>query len=246
MNECFIHFGCWNNGGCSSNKSQWTFVKQALQEDILASKPEFITVCGDNYYPSKTKTDKSSIKTYDKGKMEEGFACLPKNVPIYMNYGNHDYETNLMVKETSTQETTCELTKDENAVVSRLNETGYNISLKMFQQIPFGQHSLVIMIDTTMYDDDDIGEYLGCYSVVDSNYTQLETIRNTQKTFVETVIRENVNNSQLKNIVLVGHHPILQYKYKKNSIKTLGLNNDMFSLLYDTIYSGLNDTTQNS
>ena len=61
MLKNFIHFGCWNNGGCQPDTTNdlWRVMKR-LKEFV--PKPSFIVVAGDNYYPTKTVVDKKKQK----------------------------------------------------------------------------------------------------------------------------------------------------------------------------------------
>ncbi len=87
----FIHFGCWNN----LNKGCLEKVMQLLK-NRLKHKPkiDFLTIAGDNYYPKKEKVGNKKNKIIIPSLLEEGFAHLPKEIPIYMILGNHDLETN--------------------------------------------------------------------------------------------------------------------------------------------------------
>ena len=61
----FIQFGCWNNinkKGCLEN------VMKKLNEYVTTdvTKPDFIVITGDNYYPQKEKENKDKDKNKDK------------------------------------------------------------------------------------------------------------------------------------------------------------------------------------
>jgi hypothetical protein len=71
----FIHFGCWNRGGCqldtvsAGQVSDFTRVVSSIHENLEGI--EFISVAGDNYYPDKEKKkDKGEKK--EKGDKEKG------------------------------------------------------------------------------------------------------------------------------------------------------------------------------
>ena len=228
FNPYFINFGCWNNGFCPGD-NDLTKVMTLLKNQNTPD-PEFIIISGDNYYPEKktehTADGKKMKKKYlNYNHLISGFECLPKEIPIYMVYGNHDYETGLIVTdknndniETFEKENSCELTKYEiNAVESLNREKGYNIDLNIFKSVYFSDSTLIIMIDTTIYDDASIDEYLKCYNIIDQSYTAIDIIRQKQKEFIKSTITTSLNQTQIKNIIVVGHHPIIEFKYNRNN-----------------------------
>lgn len=221
----FIHFGCWNNGGCKEG----TRMKQVLDHiRQLTNPPKLLTVCGDNYYPSKTKNTESSNKELVIDDLVRGFDCLP-NIPIYMNFGNHDYETNLM--QNNVIENSCTIINSQQGYAKN-----NNIHLKFNQAILFGNDTQIIFLDTTIYTDK-IDKYIQCYSeVVDTNI--LTDIKNIQQQFIDSTIESIKLNNQIKNIIIIGHHPIVEIKCKKNSNKFNRLSDEFETILYG-IYSKL-------
>ena len=129
-NPYFIQFGCWNNGGCDETKNNGlTNVTRSLK----LKAPEFIVISGDNYYPPKETIEGKKKKYFVENDFLSGFNCLPKNMPIYMNYGNHDYETDLIIdKITGQTENNCELIKRQKLYVTE----NPNIQLDLFRAIP--------------------------------------------------------------------------------------------------------------
>lgn len=130
-----------------------------------------------------------------------------------MNYGNHDYENNLMVGSEENQD--CILTQSEKKFVDIVD--GKNITLQMFQTIPFSESTLVIMIDTTMYDMDDNESYRDCYQYAVINGTRghtFETAKDKQVEFMSSVV-DQITENTYSNIVIMGHHPIINYKIKE-------------------------------
>lgn len=108
----FITFGCWNKGYCDSSNLQvrsndFSRVVNTLNQYIDAvppnSKPKFICVLGDNYYPEiivdtdKTTSKKTKKKVFSYRDLESGFKCLKKivrtTIPIDILLGNHDTES---------------------------------------------------------------------------------------------------------------------------------------------------------
>jgi len=54
----FIHFGCWGNGLCAPGQDNGltkmtTLLNKYVSQPENKDNIEFITVAGDNYYPSK-------------------------------------------------------------------------------------------------------------------------------------------------------------------------------------------------
>lgn len=244
----FVTFGCWNNGGCEKDTD---LSKVMTKLKSLNPPPEKIFVAGDNYYPEKEKT-KSKNNALEKKKifnletLVSGFKCLPKNVPIYINYGNHDYENGLTIRTEDGEQVdkSCILTKTEKKLVEKISLEGHRINLKMFQSIHFGGSTLVIMIDTTMYDNEDNTEYKDCYKdalidTVDTTYA-FEEAKTAQKTFMSSVVTDIINTPSISNIVIIGHHPIINYKIKKGSVITLSLD-ELATFLYESLFKNLKE-----
>ena len=89
----FIHFGCWNRDGCINkdsvvnNNTPVTKVMTTLKKYISETKPEFITIAGDNYYPKVDTTSGAKIKKIIKQDLISGFECLPKDNKIDLLLG---------------------------------------------------------------------------------------------------------------------------------------------------------------
>ncbi len=206
----FVSFGCWNNIGPDLKN-----VMEALRQ--LNPKPDNIFIAGDNYYPKKSKKsindNKQKQKKFIKEELLAGFELLPKNIPIFMNYGNHDYENGLLI--TDKPDIECTLTKTEKTITNATN-----ITLQMCQHIKFSDHTLVIMIDTTMYDTENNGKYKDCYksSVLNDGTIpeSFEDAKQKQALFMSSVVEHISENIMIRNIVIIGHHPIMNYKFKKN------------------------------
>ncbi len=138
-----------------------------------------------------------------------------------MNYGNHDYENKLMVGSVENED--CILTRME----KEIGNSESNITLKMFQSIPFSESTLVIMIDTTMYDMDDNESYKDCYkyAVINDDASvasdQFENAKAKQVEFISSVVDKIINEDSFSNIVIIGHHPIIHYKIKEAKDKKI-------------------------
>lgn len=203
----FVQFGCWNKGLCEDgNDIPLKRVTDALKSYVSNEQPEFVVVAGDNYYPDSIKTEADEkIKTIVTDNLKSGFDCLPKNVDIKMILGNHDLE-NI---------TDCSITKQE----IELTKISSKIDLIVFKAFSLGE-TLLLLIDTTMYDKPEkvAAEYLECYKKI-LGFDSIETIEDLQYMQQQYILR-HVKNFTGKNIILVGHHPITGYKYKKEKKKT--------------------------
>jgi hypothetical protein len=238
-NPYFIQFGCWNNGGCDETKNNGlTNVTRSLR----SKTPEFIVISGDNYYPPKETIEGKKRKYFVENDFLSGFNCLPKNIPIYMNYGNHDYETGLIM-DNGTKENNCELIKRQQLYVSE----NPNIRLDLFRAIEFSVSTKVIMIDTTIYDNEEFDSCYECYrGFVDSDdKTIIQTrVKLEQSKFINNVTTEINTNSSIQNVVIVGHHPLMGFKIKEKKgaeiIETL-YSADLIEFIYNKIFNQINN-----
>lgn len=226
--EKFIHFGCWNKGYCdinqTVNQSSLTQVMKKLN-DISSdpvTKPDFILVAGDNYYPEKKKQKGiGKVKRLYVENLESGFNCLPKNLESNVILGNHDLETNVYLE----SDILTDKPNDCNIIDTEINfsENNPNIKLKLFNsKLISNTKTLILMIDSTIYDADS-NDYLECYKKIlkktiditdeSANILTIEDIKGLQKKYVEDKIDECIET--VKNVVIVAHHPITCYKYKQ-------------------------------
>ena len=209
----FIHFGCWNNENCYKNNALSKVVNKISK---LADKSnlKFLSVCGDNYYPPKEKTkDGGKKKSYIKANLISGFQCLrnsvSKKIPIYMTYGNHDFE---MDSNFENIDDNCTITNDQ-IKFSKL----YNIKLELWQQADFNTNTKLIFIDTSIYDNNKICEYIKCYKSVKDIHKSIDIIRNQQNDFIRNVVKNIKQNLNINNIIIAGHHPLAYLKIKDKS-----------------------------
>jgi hypothetical protein len=232
----FIHFGCWNNGGCPKDND---LTKVLNKINSLTDKPEFLSICGDNYYPTVEKIKGEGKQDLKKKRLQmdnllSGFNCLPKDIEIFMTYGNHDFETNLFINDTE-REDQCTLTKSE---ISIVNETFQNIHLKLFQSTQIGNNTKILFLDTTLYDDSDIEESAQCYKIIDEKYVSIDIAKNDQLEFIRNFVNNDIDEN-VKNIIIIGHHPLAQYKIKKEKMKFIIVNPVFNDILYNEIFTPL-------
>jgi hypothetical protein len=275
----FIQFGCWNNinkKGCLKN------VMDKLNEYVtdVTTKPDFIVITGDNYYPQKEKNkdkdkdkDKNKDKvdsepvvkekkkekkekkeTVDDGEIEEkkkiitfkdidyGFQLLPKNIPIYTILGNHDLETidavkqNLFVDELGEPRRkeygSCEIVNKQIETISAFK----NISYDFFKSVELANNTLLLMIDTSIYEKTvDSNKYLPCYRQFAKSNLPAETI-DTLREYQLTKIGDAIGEKTFSNIIIAGHHPIQQLKFK-NGVNRLITDIEDFKVVLKEIFS---------
>ena len=239
----FIHFGCWGE----LNKT--TKVINVLQNithyvDTNPDTIKFITIAGDNYYPKKEKitisnTDKNTeykVKIYNNLQLNQLMDYLKNiSIPKYLLWGNHD-----MLDQTITPiewEVSNRLPNIANRI--RTIENRYKKECMIIngqldwiknndqQIIPFKQviinlsfpNTLILMIDTTIYEED---EYSKCYNtnnIFDSknNKYNIDNLRNIQ---LSQIIQALMSNVTQKHIIFIGHHPIKSWKKKGIVITT--------------------------
>lgn len=244
-NKYFIQFGCWNQGKCDigAGTNPVSRVMRKLREVINEEpKPEFICVAGDNYYPEKILKKQKLIKPDN---LISGFNCLPSNIEIDMIMGNHDLATNYdndhkthYIGDATEPINSCFILEQE-----KIKTSGNNIKLVLHKSRLINR-TLILMIDTTMYDDSDVNEALSCYSTLLNtrpNIPTVEELRATQLEFVLRAIRENIGN--FKNVVIIGHHPIVGMKLKEGQTNKIFQPLPMFIDLLRQIYLTLSDSS---
>lgn len=238
----FIHFGCWNNldKGCLKN------VMNRLNERLLnTSTPiDFLTVAGDNYYTIKELYNGEKKKIIIPEQMNLGFDYLPKDIDIYMMLGNHDLETNtgqhnffINNLENPVSENDCKIIEYENIAVGE----NRNIDYKLSHEKMLKNGTLVLMIDTSMYES--ITElFLPCYrSFLKNDSITIEILQSQQLEFIKETITKY--NDEIKNLIIIGHHPIIGLKLKNNKSKTVQeiINfDDVLKVVYELLQNNVN------
>ena len=251
----FIQFGCWNNLntkkgkpiGCLKNVT--TLLNDYLSSEV--KKPNFLVVSGDNYYPDKQKdpTDETKKQKFIfQDKLREGFASLPDELPIHMILGNHDLETttkkpNLFVE-------TLEQPEQRDCKILQL-EFQYkkeNVDYNFFKDIMLANGTLLSMIDTSIYDVDS-KNYLPCYNIFFQQDTiadrgiqfeNIEQLREYQFGKIMEAITKHSSETEIKHIIIVGHHPIFQLKNKEEEgIQFTSDINVFFTPVLKSIYERL-------
>lgn len=221
----FIHFGCWNNLNVKKGKPMGCLqsVSDKLHNYLRSDNlPDFMVVAGDNYYPMKEKKeneqgeeDKQKLISVDT--MKQGFELLPQNIPIIMLLGNHDLDTNGKKQSYFTMnddgqlisESDCHIIKNEKRIIENMP----NISYTLFDSRELANGTLMLLIDTSIYLDGN-AHFLPCYRhFSERNWADIDEIKNAQQSFIVDTIRAYKDNHELKNIILIGHHPISGLKW---------------------------------
>jgi hypothetical protein len=216
----FITFGCWNENCCNPD----TPVVKVLDAVSKETKIDFFIVNGDNYYLKK----KDGNKIIDKSQLNESFSMLKDKLSshIYLLLGNHDVEQ---------IDNKCEITHFEKNFAQNNNISFPGPDLVMFKEV--NQDTLIIMIDTNIYTDEDIT----CYSIIVPKLQQLQELQERQKLAISQYLSDD---KQFKNIIVCGHNPLIGFKNQKiqekgGKIKIKGgldiCNVELYSLLFDII-----------
>lgn len=248
--KSFIHFGCWNNGYCDKTNNlsnDLSNVMKSLQNYVNENEINFITIAGDNYYPMKYKKDKSidKKKTVDLKNLKSGFDCLPPNIPIKMILGNHDLETNIGTNEIYFPDNTMEDIHNCNILNEELNLSKNKIDLLLQTTEKLSENTLLIMIDTSMYEDDS-HKYVSCYKKyftkkilyhknIPVNEQDDDDYMNSLREWQKNEVLEQLKNTFYTNIIIIGHHPISGWK-KKNNVDKLIEPTDGLIDIFRSIY----------
>lgn len=216
--ERFLHFGCWNNmrNGNAVNDVM-TVMKRKVAD--RAKPVDFISVAGDNYYPKKSTDDAGAKKKIISPEdLDRGFRELPDEPEIYMILGNHDLDTNndeeqptLFVNDKSNVESGCNIMTLQQDSIKNIS----NIHFELFKAVLMRDDTLVLMVDTSMYEDE-ANEYLECYNIFLREDYSLAELRDYQEGLIMDAIDKYQNG--LKNLILIGHHPIIGTKAKRGKV----------------------------
>lgn len=262
----FIHFGCWNNSGCDStagavksSDTALTRVMKQIKKNITSSQfqPEFITVAGDNYYPIIKKDPVTKIKTklLDEDDLLSGFECLPKDLKKYLLLGNHDLEALSNAK--SNPVSACQILDMQKDIESNPNNNFEMDDLKspFILNTQLTDSTIVIMLDTSMYSNEDksLKKVEECYQRLfelhgldNPNKDTIKNVRELQKKRVEAFV--DTLDGRLKNIIVIGHHPMVCFKTDEVKDKVTGTKsketetlvmNELNHLYFNSIYSKL-------
>ena len=266
----FITFGCWNKGNCNpvlrvSNPLSRVIAKMDSYIHTLGNAPpSFICVAGDNYYPDihteKVEVDgeekDKKIKTLSIQDLRSGFDCLKqfheshRHIPIDIIAGNHDIEnTNKMTIQGSTHVTEpCRITKAE--IESTMHHRMMKFTMFNYRVI---NNTLVIMIDSNIYQEDLDDAKLKCYELLvnhtlstlkleklhDGSPITVDQLKVIQRRWLSTVYA-SISRINFANVVIVAHHPFALYKVKNKKCRYDTVKPDYLDFCH-SIYKHLRD-----
>jgi hypothetical protein len=235
----FIHFGCWNNGLCSSDGNNGlSLTMKKMNNYIKENIIDFITIAGDNYYPSKNIEG----KIFNNENFISGFECLPKKIKKYLIFGNHDIEDVINGEKCKSL--------DEQIKISEEDKT-----IEIFDNVIYKKvnNTLIIMLDTNLYDREIITTPINktCYSKLFSDLVNKSSLKIIDLIYNQTCFIKEIleNYKTINNIIFIGHHPIYSIKNKKENkseykmprlknffieIQKLLLNKNIYYLCADT------------
>jgi 3',5'-cyclic AMP phosphodiesterase CpdA len=231
----FVHVGCWNQGQCNinSDNNAVSRVMTSIQNYVTQCKNDksvdFMVLAGDNFYPVKKnvsiqnqqkentpdnlqpeqkskKLESKKQKQFDKDIIIAGFQCIASiDTKKYILFGNHEY--NDVYSNKSTEQ--CKSIRCQQEIISNTdNMTGFNDVLYHIDD-----NVAVIMIDTTIYDNNDNNE---CFKHV------LPSSQDSKQQAQEfSILNMDILNTSTnhKEIIFIGHHPLVSVKKKKNNKK---------------------------
>lgn len=247
----FIHFGCWNKGKCSLRNinEPVSAVMQNIKHEIEnpESMPyEFLVVAGDNYYPKKI----NKIKFFNEEDLKSGFECL-EQIPIkkYIVFGNHEYgDIYFNTIKSSTISSEPRYCLNINRQFGFDGKQDFEIFKNVMHNYDDSSKTLVIMIDTTIYENDLEAEEIQCFNGL-FGIGKLPNLTGKSTEMIKSVIDEIRERQYLQvskvlsmykdtqKIIFIGHHPIIQCRFKKskNQFDSPTSLKDFFKSLYRTI-----------
>ena len=198
---------------------------------MISSSYDFLIVSGDNYYPETIKSKKLKIKIFNFEDFISGFNCL-SNLPInkYLLFGNHEYNDDVILKEDldklnilPKEEKDKELIKliphKCKSLIEQKNISSIDPSIIIFQSVLFNYEdstkTLLIMIDTTIYDDI---KNIECYKNILGETDDINATRIKRKQY-EQILEILTSYTNASTIIFSGHHPIIWCKNKSGKNK---------------------------
>ena len=226
----FFHFGCWGKYNLSENENiifkLQNFLNLINDDDL----PNIISIAGDNYYPDKNK--KTKIKIFYQGYFDKLFYNLCKlktksKKGVKLIFGNHDID-DVVIPENKFEEfgvnkyalINCYTLFNTFNFINKINTELCN-NVEIFKDIIHenAPNTNIFFIDTTVFESENIN-YL-CYDEYDLlNYKSDNLLSNKElQKYQFDKINKILTVLGIKdNLILIGHHPIISYKSKKDNI----------------------------
>ena len=190
------------------------------------------------------KSKEKKTKKINEDNLISGLKCLSNlKKETYLLWGNHDVELLDECKIITTQQ---EYYKSHNKIHV------FDFESDLFNVV---DTTLFIYLDTTIYDDKNEDPDYACYKHLlpkDTPTTDItkNLLQNLQKERVERILNKVLHHTKtttkttttkrkrnaIENIVCVGHHPIVCFKNKKESVQLLSMPS-LMNFIYGTIYS---------
>ncbi len=229
----FIHFGCWNENKCNpDDKNLPINGVSAVVKSLLEKKdPEiqFYVIAGDNYYPQ----EKNGNKIFDYNNFKSGFDCLLRIIeenqkPIFLLMGNHDlvHKKDIKYEDKPVNIPRCLILEKQLSYIKYFD-------VKSIHKFLEKQKTLLLFLNTTLYEENIKEENtLECQQLYRSDYpsdikANLESLIDFEERVLLNLVLYFLEKYELKNIILIGHHPIYSVKYKKKTdsdLKTSSFN----------------------
>lgn len=226
----FFHFGCWGKYNLSESENFIFKLQNFLNFTNDNELPNIISIAGDNYYPNKNK--KTKIKLF----YQEHFDFLFYNLcklktkavkGVKLIFGNHDID-DIVIPEKNFQETelnkyaliNCYTLFNTFNFINKVNNELCN-NVEIFKDIIYenAPNTNIFFIDTTVFESENIN-YV-CYNDYDIlNYKTNNLLSNKelQKYQFDKINKILLNSNKKDNLILIGHHPIITFKSKKDNI----------------------------
>lgn len=203
--------------------------------------------------PKEEKSSKekntTKVKTIYTELLKNGLLSLPDTTKIYMILGNHDLDRNnkknLFIDESRPtqgqisqlrqENNECEIIKHELAVL----KDKQNVDYLFFKSELKNNDTLILMIDTSIYEPEkQTNVYLPCYNEFFKNNTLYEdkqfdfpTITDLRlyqhNRILQAISQATTGARTIKHIIIVGHHPIYQVKYKVKEEEPIKFTSDI-------------------
>ena len=198
---------------------------------------------------SKKEKNTTKVKTIYTELLKNGLLSLPDSTKIYMILGNHDLDRNnkknLFIDESRPtqgqisqlrpENNECEIIKGELAALKEKQ----NVDYLFFKSDLKNNDTLILMIDTSIYEPEkQTNVYLPCYNEFFKNNTLYKdkllafpTITNLRlyqrNRILQAISQATTGAKTIKHIIIVGHHPIYQVKYKVKEEEPIKFTSDI-------------------
>ena len=131
-----------------------------------------------------------------------------------------------------------------------------NIDYVFFKSEFINNETLLLMIDTSIYElEKDTDTYLPCYNTffynnplyqdINLNFLSIKYLRRYQYVKIQQAINKAQRGiTTIKHVIIIGHHPIFQIKYKEKEVVPIKFTSDIhlgFKPVLKKIYKKLRD-----